>query len=111
MLGLRHVRDTQCGFKVFRGDVARDLFGRQRIDGYMFDVEILHLAARSGYRVKEVGIRWRDDRDSRLDLVAGWRIMIDLVRIRLGHYPGVAPSASAAAAEHASTVMASGKKP
>ena len=112
MLGLRHVRDTQCGFKVFRGDVARDLFGRQKIDGYMFDVEILHLAARSGYRVKEVGVRWRDDRDSRLDLVAGnWRNMVDLLRIRLGRYPGAAPSASAAAAERASTAMASGKKP
>ena len=55
VMGLPHVRDTQCGFKFFRGPVARDLFARQRIDGYMFDIEILHLAARSGYRVKEVG--------------------------------------------------------
>ena len=44
LVGLPHVRDTQCGFKFFRGDVARDLFARQRIDGYMFDVEVLHLA-------------------------------------------------------------------
>ena len=83
LLGLRGLRDTQCGFKVFRGGVARDLFARQRIDGYMFDVEILHLAARSGYRIKEVGVRWRDDRDSRLDLVAGnCRNLVDLLRIR-----------------------------
>lgn len=89
VLGLRDVRDTQCGFKVFRGDVARDLFARQRIDGYMFDVEVLHLAERSGHRIKEVGVRWRDDGDSRLELVAGnWRNMIDLLRIRLGRYPG-----------------------
>jgi glycosyltransferase involved in cell wall biosynthesis len=85
LLGLRGVRDTQCGFKVFRGDVARDLFARQRIDGYMFDVEVLHLAERSGYRIKEVGVRWRDDGDSRLDLVAGnWRNLLDLLRIRAG---------------------------
>jgi glycosyltransferase involved in cell wall biosynthesis len=83
LLGLRGVRDTQCGFKVFRGDVARDLFARQRIDGYMFDVEILRLADRSGYRIKEVGVRWRDDGDSRLDLVAGnWRNLVDLLHIR-----------------------------
>ncbi len=88
ILGLWEVRDTQCGFKFFRGEVARDLFARQRIDGYMFDIEILHLALRSGYKIKEVGVRWRDDGDSRLDLVAGnWRNMVDILKIRFGHYP------------------------
>ena len=83
------IYDTQCGFKVFRGDVARDLFARQRIDGYMFDVEVLALARRAGYRIKEVGVRWRDDGDSRLDLVAGnWRNLLDLFRIRFGGYGG-----------------------
>jgi len=86
-LGLWDIRDTQCGFKFFRGPVARDLFGRQRIDGYMFDIEILHLAERAGYRIKEVGVRWRDDADSRLDLVSGnWRNMIDILRIRFADY-------------------------
>jgi dolichyl-phosphate beta-glucosyltransferase len=89
IVGLRDIRDTQCGFKFFRGDVARDLFGRQRIDGYMFDVEILHLAQCAGYRIKEVGVRWRDDGDSRLQLVAGnWRNFVDLLRIRFGKAPG-----------------------
>ncbi len=83
LVGLRHIHDTQCGFKFFRAEAARDLFARQRIDGYMFDVEILYLAARAGYRVKEVGIRWRDDGDSRLDLLGGnWRNLLDLFRIR-----------------------------
>lgn len=83
IVGLRDVSDTQCGFKFFRGEVARDLFARQRIDGYMFDVEILHLAKRAGYRLKEVGVVWQDDNDSRLDLVAGnWRNLKDLLRIR-----------------------------
>jgi dolichyl-phosphate beta-glucosyltransferase len=87
-VGLWSIRDTQCGFKFFRGDVARDLFGRQRIDGYMFDVEVLYLAARAGYRVREVGVRWRDDGDSRLDLVSGnWRNALDLLRIRFSEYP------------------------
>jgi dolichyl-phosphate beta-glucosyltransferase len=83
-IGLRDIRDTQCGFKFFRGTVARDLFRRQRIDGYMFDVEILHLAKRHGYRIKEVGVRWSDDADSRLQLLSGnWRNAIDILRIRL----------------------------
>jgi dolichyl-phosphate beta-glucosyltransferase len=83
LLGLWSIHDTQCGFKLFQGDVARDLFGRQRIDGYMFDVEILYLAEHAGQRIKEVGVRWRDDGDSRLRLVAGnWRNFLDLLRIR-----------------------------
>lgn len=82
-IGLWEIHDTQCGFKFFRGAVARDLFGRQQIDGYMFDVEVLYLAASSGYRIKEVGVRWRDDGDSRLDLVSGnWRNLRDILRIR-----------------------------
>jgi glycosyltransferase involved in cell wall biosynthesis len=85
LVGLWGIRDTQCGFKFFRGAVARDLFGRQQIDGYMFDVEVLHLAARAGWQIKEVGVVWQDDGDSRLDLVAGnWHNMIDLFRIRFG---------------------------
>ena len=108
LLGLWNVRDTQCGFKFFRGDVARDLFARQRIDGYMFDVEILHLANRSGYRIKEVGVRWRDDRDSRLDLVAGnGRNLLDLLRIRLARYPAASPGPLA----ENPAVIASGDKP
>ena len=108
LLGLWNVRETQCGFKFFRGDVARDLFARQRIDGYMFDVEILHLANRSGYRIKEVGVRWRDDRDSRLDLVAGnGRNLIDLLRIRLARYPAASPGPLG----ETPTVLAPGEKP
>ena len=80
--GLRDVIDTQCGFKFFTRRAARDIFSRQTIDGYMFDVEILRLAQTLGYRIKEVGIRWHDDGDSRLDLVAGnWRNAKDILRI------------------------------
>ena len=47
-VGLGDIPDTQCGFKFFRGDVARDLFALQQIDGYMFDVEVLYLARARG---------------------------------------------------------------
>jgi dolichyl-phosphate beta-glucosyltransferase len=95
VIGLWNIRDTQCGFKFFRRQVAHDLFGRQMVDGYMFDVEILYLAERSGYRIKEVGVRWRDDADSRLELVAGnWRNAKDIFRIRLTKYPESLPCAA-----------------
>jgi dolichyl-phosphate beta-glucosyltransferase len=87
LVGLWDISDTQCGFKFFRGEAARDLFGRQRVDGYMFDVEVLYLARLRGYKVKEVGVRWRGDGDTRLNLVSGnWRNFLDLLRIRFGDY-------------------------
>lgn len=51
------IADTQCGFKLFRGSVARELFAAAQVDGFAFDVEIL-LLARSRYKVAEVPIRW-----------------------------------------------------
>jgi dolichyl-phosphate beta-glucosyltransferase len=82
--GLREVTDSQCGFKFFHRHVALQLFRCQKVDGYMFDVEILALATLFGYRIKEVPIRWRDDGDSRLELVRGnLRNVRDIFRIRL----------------------------
>jgi dolichyl-phosphate beta-glucosyltransferase len=87
IVGLHDIVDTQCGFKFFRRDAALDIFRRQRIDGYMFDVEILQLATRSGYRIVQVPIRWRDDGDSRLDLVRGnLKNIADILRIGLTRF-------------------------
>jgi dolichyl-phosphate beta-glucosyltransferase len=75
------------GLNFFRRAAAREIFRRTRIDGYMCDVEILWLAQHLGYTVREVGILWRDDGDSRLDLISGnIRNFVDLFRIRFGHY-------------------------
>ncbi len=85
-VGLDDIVDTQCGFKFFQAEIARDLFNRQQIDGYMFDVEILYLAEQAGYRIEQIEVRWRDDGDSRLDLVAGnIRNVQDTLRIRRLH--------------------------
>lgn len=54
--GLPDISDSQCGFKAFRGEVARDLFERQRIDGFAFDVEVLLLARRLGYGIVELPV-------------------------------------------------------
>ena len=86
LVGLSGIVDTQCGFKFFQAHVARDLFGLQQIDGYMFDVEILYLAQQRRYRVAQVPIRWRDDGDSRLQLVSGnIRNVRDVASIRWRH--------------------------
>jgi dolichyl-phosphate beta-glucosyltransferase len=83
MVGLPDIIDTQCGFKFFQRQAALDLFSRQKIDGYMFDVEILYLAQRAGYRIAQVPIRWHDDGDSRLVLLGGnIRNAVDILRIR-----------------------------
>jgi len=85
IVGLHHIRDTQCGFKFFTRACADEIFARAKIDGYMCDVEILFLAERLGYSVKERGIHWRDDGDSRLELVRGnLQNIVDLLRIRCG---------------------------
>jgi dolichyl-phosphate beta-glucosyltransferase len=86
VVGLPGIQDTQCGFKFFQHAVAKELFRRQKIDGYMFDVEILAIARRLGYRVEQLPVRWRDDADSRLDLVAGnLRNVRDIFRIGMEH--------------------------
>jgi dolichyl-phosphate beta-glucosyltransferase len=68
-LMLPGVRDTQCGFKLFQQAVARDVFARQTVDGWLFDCEVLALAERLGYRIKEVGITWRHRPQSRVRLL------------------------------------------
>ena len=52
------IRDTQCGFKCFRHNAARDLFSANTIDGWSFDAEILYIARLRGYRIAEVPIKW-----------------------------------------------------
>ncbi len=85
-MGLRGIGDTQCGFKFFRAEVMRELFGRQRVDGYMFDVEVLLLATKSGYRIQPLAVEWRDDPDSRFKPVRGMiRNLRELARIRWIH--------------------------
>lgn len=81
---LRDLRDTQCGFKCFRRDAARAVFERVSTDGFAFDVEALGRARRFGYRIREVGVLWRNNTDSRVHPFRdGLRIFWGLVRIRL----------------------------
>jgi dolichyl-phosphate beta-glucosyltransferase len=110
LMGVGHVPDTQCGFKFFTRQAAQDIFKRQRVDGYMFDIEILRLAKRLGYRLRNVGVRWKDDGDSRYDPIGGtWKNLKELAQIRFMRYDDLTPtpreaSASSAVAKQGSPV-------
>jgi len=78
------IKDTQCGFKLFRGEVVQDLFRRQTIMGFAFDVEILFLALKRGLRVKEVPVTWINSPRSKVDPIRdSLRMMRDMVGIRI----------------------------
>ena len=77
------VKDTQCGFKLFRSGAAQDLFSRMRMNGFSFDVEVLVMARKRGYRVTEVPVNWTHQPGSKVNLTLdSMRMAADLVRIR-----------------------------
>jgi dolichyl-phosphate beta-glucosyltransferase len=81
------VKDTQCGFKGFTREAAHDLFERQRVKSIVFDVELIYLARRRGYRMAIVPIRWADRRGSRMRARPALALQVawDLFRIPLIH--------------------------
>lgn len=87
-LAVRGIHDTQCGFKLFKGDIARAVFANCFLDGWGFDVEVLYLARKLGYSIVEVPVVWSHSEGSKIHPVsAGIRIVIDMIRMRLHRYP------------------------
>lgn len=79
----RHLTDTQCGFKVYKGHVARELYACAVTDGFMFDVEIILRARDRDYRIEEFPVEWKCDLDSRLSLTrTPWPLISELRMIR-----------------------------
>ena len=98
------IRDTQCGFKLLRGDLARKLFADLRIDRFAYDVELIWLARRRGLEVAEVGVTWVDSPASSVHAVRdSSRMLADILRIRWLHRrePAVARSAGSESRERA----------
>jgi len=75
-------RDTQCGFKLFSTASARETFSRQRLDGFGFDVEVLYIATRLGYRILEVPVHWNDMAGTKVSAIRGLSAFLDPVRVR-----------------------------
>jgi len=83
LLCIRGIRDTQCGFKLFRTEALRRIVPRMRTQGFAFDVEILMRAREMGYRIAEVGVRWSDDRRSRIRPIQdSSQMLLQLLRMR-----------------------------
>lgn len=77
------VADTQCGFKLFTRRAADELFSRQRSERFSYDVELLYLANRLGFKVKEVSVNWTNSPGSKVNLVKDSLLMlIDVFRFR-----------------------------
>lgn len=90
LLGLNY-RDTQCGFKAFRRAAAREIFSRQRVLGFSFDVELLYIARRLGFKAREVPVVWSDSSGSKVrPLRDGLTMLSELAAIKwrglLGRY-------------------------
>ncbi len=79
---LADVSDATCGFKMFRGELGRDLFSYLRIDDWAFDAELLFLAERRGHSIQEVPVRWEDQSGTKVHLLRdAWSSMLGLIRI------------------------------
>lgn len=88
-LVLPALHDTQCGFKMFRADVTEDLFRRQTLMGWSFDVELLYIASRRGIPILEIPIPWYFNPDSKVSVVRdSWRMFTDLLAIRRNGFKG-----------------------
>jgi dolichyl-phosphate beta-glucosyltransferase len=83
ILAIHSIQDTQCGFKSFRREVAHDLFQRQTIDGWGFDVEVLFIALKHGYRLVEVPITWYYRPQSRISPIKdSFTMVLEVLRVR-----------------------------
>lgn len=83
------IQDTQCGFKLFKRDVAMDLFSIARLNRYAFDVEILYLARMKGYEIAEVPINWTNVEGSKINLVTDpMNMLFEIGKVILGRMFG-----------------------
>ncbi len=97
LLVLPGIEDTQCGFKGFRAEAAAELFSRQTLSGFGFDVEVLFIARRLGYPVREVPINWYYMPGSKVKpLRDTWWMLREMLRVRLnalcGRYDALPPT-------------------
>ena len=83
IIGLWGIEDTQCGFKCFTKKATEKIFQKCRINRFAFDPEILVIAEKLGYEIKEIPIYWKNDPDSKVKFKSIIKIALDLIKIRL----------------------------
>jgi dolichyl-phosphate beta-glucosyltransferase len=76
------ISDTQCGFKLFQGAAAAEIFSRQRLERFGFDVEVLFIAKKRGFRISEVPVRWNHAEGSKVGMLTGMHAFTELAEVR-----------------------------
>jgi len=82
VIGLWGIEDTQCGFKGFKKVAAGEIFPKCKINRFAFDPEILVIAKKLGYKIKEIPIHWKNDPESKVKFKSMIKMAIDLIKIR-----------------------------
>ncbi len=80
--GLKNISDFGCGFKVFRAEMAKKIFPKIKVTGWVFDVEMLYLYGQAGIDIKQIGVNWHNENNSKLRLRDFSKIFFDMLRIR-----------------------------
>lgn len=80
----RHIKDTQCGFKIYKHDVAKSLFSELKTKGMMFDLEHILRAKKNGYKIATFPVEWSNDPDTKFNPISGGiRILLEIYKIKL----------------------------
>jgi dolichyl-phosphate beta-glucosyltransferase len=82
------ISDTQCGFKLFRGDVAEEVFSRQTLERFGFDVEVLYIAFKRGYGIAEIPVVWNHMEGSKVNMLSGLHAFGELAQVRWNSMKG-----------------------
>lgn len=83
----KEIEDTQCGFKIFRKEVIRPLFSRTYLEGFGFDIEVLYLAHKMGYKIKEGAVSWHHVGGSKINLfLDSITMFFNIFQVRNWHY-------------------------
>ncbi len=90
LIAQTNVTDATCGFKCYQGTVARELYALQQLSDWTFDAEVIFIARKRGYQIKEVPVRWHDERGTKVRLLRdSVRSMQGLLKIRLNYWQGL----------------------
>ncbi len=82
----KEFNDTQCGFKLFKGDIAREIAQLLKFNGFSFDVEMIYLARKKGYNLKEIGVVWENSPKSKVKVIgSSFNMFLDLFKIKALH--------------------------
>jgi dolichyl-phosphate beta-glucosyltransferase len=88
IVGLWEIEDSQCGFKGFKGEVAEKIFPKCKIQRFAFDPEVLLIAKKMGFKIKEVPVYWKNDLRSKVKFKSMIKMLIDLFKIRINLLKG-----------------------